>query len=94
MNLLGYLALAFGILGTGCCCCPWLNGAPFLGGIPAIVLGFLHLQKTKKGQATMPWLGWVGIILGILALIGAICGLATDWDTRMVDEYNRQFDNM
>ncbi|WP_157631405.1 DUF4190 domain-containing protein [Catelliglobosispora koreensis] len=92
-NLLGYLSLVFGIIGTGCCCCPWINGAPFLGGIPAIVLGFLHLQKVKKGQATMAWLGWVGIILGALAILGAICGLTTDWDSRITDEYDRQFNN-
>ena len=28
MSLLGYLSLAFGIIGTGCCCCIWLDGAP------------------------------------------------------------------
>lgn len=85
-NLLGWLALAFGIIGTGCCCCPWLNGAPFIGGIPAIVLGVMHLSKVKKGQATMSWLGWVAIALGVIAIIGAICGLATNWQDRI---YNR-----
>ena len=93
MNLLGYLSLIFGIIGTGCCCCPWLNGAPFIGGIPAIVLGILHLSRVKKGQANQSWLGWVGIVLGALAIIGAICGLATDWDTRITDQYNEYVDN-
>jgi hypothetical protein len=94
MNLLGYLSLGFGILGTGCCCCPWLNGAPFVGGIPAIVLGIMHLMRGGRGQANQKWLGWVGITLGAIALLGGICQLATDWDTRITDEYNRQFANM
>jgi hypothetical protein len=92
MNLLGYLSLAFGIIGTGCCCCPWLNGAPFIGGIPAIILGIMHLLRVNKGQANQRWLAWVGIILGVLAIIGAICGLATDWDSRITDQYNEYVD--
>jgi len=93
-NLLGYLAVLFGVIGTGCCCCPWLNGAPLVGGIPAIVLGVLHLQKVKRGQSSMDWLAWVGIALGVLALIGAVCGLTTDFDNQIRDQYDRQFDNM
>ncbi len=90
-NLLGWLSLVFGVLGTGCCCCPWLNGLPFLGGIPAVVLGILHLQKVRKGEATHAWLGWVGIVLGAIALIGAILGLVTDWGDRLRTEYDNQF---
>ena len=78
----------FGLLGTGCCCCPWLAGLPFIGGIPAIVLGILHLNKVTKGQANMSWLAWVGIILGVIAVIGGIATLATDWTDRIQDEYN------
>jgi hypothetical protein len=78
----------FGVLAVGCCCCP---GVPFLGGIPAIVLGFLHLQRIKKGQATMGWLGWAGIILGAIGIILAIVNLATgisgDFYDDMQDDY-------
>ncbi len=94
LNLLGYLSIVFGVIGTGCCCCPWLNGAPFVGGIPAIILGILHLSRVKKGQATQKWLGWLGIILGVLALVGGIVELTTNLDTRLTDDYNRQFGNM
>lgn len=90
MNLLGYLSLAFGVLGPLCCCCPWLTGAPLVGGIPAIVLGVLHLQKVKRGQATTPWLGWLGIALGAIALIGAIFSFTFDFGSR----FEEQFDNM
>ena len=92
MNLLGYLALAFGIIGTGCCCCPWLDGAPFIGGIPAVILGIMHLSRVNKGQAGQRWLAWVGIVLGVLAIIGAICGLTTDWDSQITDQYNEYVD--
>jgi hypothetical protein len=88
MNLLGYLALVFGIVGTGCCCCPWLNGAPFFGGIPALILGILHVQHVRKGQATIGWLGWVGIVLGVVALVGGIVELSTGWNERVRDQYN------
>jgi hypothetical protein len=87
-NLLGWLALVFGIIGTGCCCCWFLDGAPFFGGIPALILGILHLQRVKKRQATMPWLGWAGIILAIIALIGALLQFTTDFDDRIQDEYD------
>lgn len=93
MNLLGYLSIVFGVLGTGCCCCPWLNGAPLIGGIPAVILGVMHLMRVSKGQASQKWLGWLGIALGVLALAGAICGFVTDFDTRITDEYERQFGN-
>jgi hypothetical protein len=92
-NLLGWLSLSFSIIGTGCCCCPWLDGAPFVGGIPAVVLGVLHLNKVKKGQASMAWLGWVGIILGAIALIGGITAIATDWPQRLENEYNDMTNN-
>jgi drug/metabolite transporter (DMT)-like permease len=67
-NPLGLLSVLFGIVGVGCCCCPWLDGAPLLGGVPAMVLGFLHIQRVRRGQATMPILGWIGVTLGVLAL--------------------------
>ncbi|HEX6682062.1 MAG TPA: hypothetical protein VF062_04680 [Candidatus Limnocylindrales bacterium] len=92
-NLLGWLSLIFGIIGTGCCCCWFLDGAPFIGGIPALILGILHLSRVRKGQASMGWLGWVGIILAIIALIGGITSLATDWNTRIEDQYNEYTDN-
>lgn len=72
-NVLGLLSVLFGIVGVGCCCCPWLDGAPLLGGVPAAVLGFLHVERARRGQATMPFLGWIGVVLGVLALcLGAV----------------------
>ncbi|GAA1617568.1 hypothetical protein GCM10009679_22360 [Saccharothrix algeriensis] len=88
-NILGWIGLACGIIGTGCCCCPWLNGAPFIGGIPAVILGAMHLNKVKKGAASMAWLGWVAIALGVLAMIAAICGIATGWQDRVFDQYQQ-----
>lgn len=87
-NLFGWLSLVFAVLGTGCCCCPWIDGAPFVGGIPAVVLGILHLNKVKKGQASMSWLAWVGIILGAIAIIGGIAALSTDWNDQLRDRYD------
>lgn len=86
-NRFGWLSFIFALIGIGCCCCPWLNGAPFIGGIPAVVLGILHLNKVNKRQATMPWLAWVGIILGVIAIILGIASLVTDWHDRIQDEY-------
>ncbi|GHJ46040.1 hypothetical protein Cs7R123_33820 [Catellatospora sp. TT07R-123] len=86
-NLLGWIGFVCGVLSTGCCCCPWLNGLPFLGGIPAIILGYLHLSRVKKGQASMSWLGWVAIVLGVIAIIGAICGLTTHWTDKVYNQY-------
>ncbi|GIG02320.1 hypothetical protein Cci01nite_74130 [Catellatospora citrea] len=88
-NLFGWIALACGIIGTGCCCCPWLNGAPFIGGIPAVILGAMHLNKVKKGAASMSWLGWVAIALGVIAMIAAICGIATGWQDRIYEQYQQ-----
>jgi hypothetical protein len=87
-NLLGWLALVFGVLAVGCCCCP---GLPFLGGIPAVVLGVLHLQKVKKGQASMDWLGWVGIALGAIGIILAIVNLATGLSSDFVDDFQNDY---
>ncbi|MCP2326567.1 hypothetical protein HDA40_005074 [Hamadaea flava] len=85
-NILGWLALIFGIIGTGCCCCWFLDGAPFLGGIPAVVLGILHLQRVKQHRASMKWLGWVGIVLGVIALLGALCNFTTHWNDNLHDQ--------
>jgi hypothetical protein len=90
-NLLGWLALAFGIIGTGCCCCWFLDGAPFIGGIPAIVLGILHLKRVKENRASMKWLGWVGIILGAIALLGAICNFSTHWNDNLHDQFSDSY---
>jgi hypothetical protein len=89
-NLFGWLSLIFAVIGTGCCCCPWLDGAPFVGGIPALVLGIMHLNRVKRGQASMPWLAWIGIVLGVIAIIGGITTLTTDWNERIRDEYNNR----
>ncbi|MEV0268535.1 DUF4190 domain-containing protein [Hamadaea sp. NPDC050747] len=85
-NILGWLALVFGIIGTGCCCCWFLDGAPFFGGIPAVILGILHLQRVKQHRASMKWLGWVGIVLGVIALLGALCNFTTHWNDDLHDQ--------
>lgn len=66
-NLLGMLSVMSGLLGTGCCCCP--NGLPFVGGVPALVLGYLHLDRVRKGLGTARWLGVTGIVLGAIAVL-------------------------
>jgi hypothetical protein len=85
-NLLGWLGALFGILGAGCCCCWFLDGAPFAGGIPAIILGFLHLQRIKQQRASMAWLGWLGIVLGVVAMLGALCSFTTHWNGHLHDQ--------
>jgi len=86
-NLLGWLAVLFGIIGTGCCCCWFLDGAPFLGGIPAVILGILHLRRIKQHKASMVWLGWLGIVLGAIALLGALCSFTTHWNDNLHDQF-------
>jgi len=86
-NLLGWLSLLFGILATGCCCCWCVDGAPFVGGIPALILGFLHLKRVAEGRANMKWTAWVGIALAIIAIIGALIGFATHWQDDLYDQY-------
>jgi hypothetical protein len=86
-NIFGWLSLALGVISTGCCCCWCLDGAPFIGGLPAIILGVLHLTRVRQGRATMSWTAWVGIVLAIIAVIGAIIGLATNWEDDMYRDY-------
>lgn len=90
-NILGWLALLFGIVGTGCCCCWFLDGAPFLGGIPALILGFLHLRRVKEHKASMSWLGWLGIVLGAIALLGALCNFTTHWNDNLHDQFADEY---
>jgi hypothetical protein len=85
-NLLGWLAVLLGIIGSGCCCCWSLDGTPFVGGIPAIILGFLHLQRIKQQRASMAWLGWTGIVLGVIAVLGALCSFTTNWNDHLHDQ--------
>jgi hypothetical protein len=86
-NLIGLLAVLFGIIGTGCCCCWCLDGAPILGGIPALALGVLHLQRVNQHKANMRWLGWLGIVLGVIALVGALTNFTTHWNDDLHDQF-------
>jgi hypothetical protein len=86
-NLLGWLALLFGIIGIGCCSCPVLGILPALGGLPAIVLGWLHLRRIGQHRATMGWLGWLGIALGVIAFLGAVCTFTTHWNDGLYDRF-------
>lgn len=82
-NVLGIISALAGILGL--CCGPCLggfsSGSTYFFELPlplaAIVLGVLHLQRVNKGAATNRNLAIVGIILGVVGLILAICLGAT-----------------
>ncbi len=86
-NLIGLLAVMFGVLGTVCCCCWCLDAAPILGGIPALALGVLHLQRVNQDKASMRWLGWLGITLGVIALLGALCNFTTHWNDHLHNQF-------
>ena len=60
---MGILSIVFSALGIFCC------GIPF--GITGIILGALFVKKNKKSP-----LGWIGLGIGILAVILAIASLA------------------
>ncbi len=62
-NTMGILSIVFSALGIFCC------GIPF--GITGIILGALFAKKNKKSP-----LGWIGLGIGILAVILAIASLA------------------
>ncbi|WP_027341715.1 hypothetical protein [Hamadaea tsunoensis] len=89
-NVIGWLSVLFGIIGTGCCCCWFLDGAPFIGGIPALILGIIHLQRVKQNRASMKWLGWLGIALAVIALLGAICSFTTHWNDNLHNDLTNQ----
>jgi hypothetical protein len=62
------------------CCAPALGGfgiAAFffdiLPALAAVALGYKHLQRVNKGQATNKNLAIIGIILGVVALVSSIC---------------------
>ena len=61
-NTMGVLSIVFSALGIFCC------GIPF--GITGIILGSLYAKKNSKSP-----LGWIGLGLGILAIILAIGSL-------------------
>ena len=77
-NLFGWLALGFGIASIVLCCLY----AGVWAGIPAIVLGYLGMQKANKGLATNKTYAIVGMALGgaglLLLIILIIVGTNID----------------
>jgi len=82
-NMLGILSTVFGVITL--CCGPCLgfggHGGTFLFDIlPALVAvatGVMHLQRVKLGRATNKYLATIGIALGVVGLVLAICLAAT-----------------
>ncbi len=82
-NIWGITSAAVGILSVICCVCTAFGGGGiYLPTLPfsifAIVAGILHLRRVKAGQATNQKLALIGIILGGLGLLIAICGISTN----------------
>lgn len=83
-NMLGILSTVFGVITL--CCGPCLgfggHGGTFLFDIlPALVAiatGVMHLQRIKQGRATNKNLATIGIALGVVGLVLAICLAATN----------------
>jgi hypothetical protein len=81
-NLFGILSALAGLLSVVCCACTSIGGGGWylftlVLAIPAVVLGILHLRNVNAGQATHRYLGILGIVLGALGLLIAICGVST-----------------
>ncbi|HEY1488659.1 MAG TPA: hypothetical protein VGF84_21285 [Micromonosporaceae bacterium] len=81
-NMVGILSAGLGLLSVVCCVCTSFGGGgayffTLILAIPAVGLGILHLRKVKAGQATNQNLAFLGIALGVLGLIIAICGGTT-----------------
>ena len=77
-DMYGILSSVAGGLSILCCACAGLGG----GGvyfvtlplsIAAFVFGYLHLQRIKQGRATNRSLAIVGIVLGAIGVVIAIC---------------------
>jgi hypothetical protein len=81
-NMFGILSVALGSLSVLCCACSSFGGGGFyfstlILSLPAVVFGILHLRKVQAGQATNKTLAIVGIVLGALGLLIALCGAFT-----------------
>lgn len=91
-NLLGILSIVASMLGL--CCGPCLggfsSGGTYLFELPltiaAIVLGVLHLRRVKDGAATNTSLAIVGIVIGVIGLVLAICLGATNVGSSFHDD--------
>jgi hypothetical protein len=69
---LAVAALVLGILAILGCLIPVLNVVSIVLGIVAIVLGIVAMRAASKGRAGGKGMALVGIILSVLAIIGAI----------------------
>jgi hypothetical protein len=84
--MLGILSAAAGLLSVICCVCASFGGggiflSTLILSIPAIVLGIMHIQRVRAGRATNQNLAVIGIVLGALGLLIAICGVSTRFGT-------------
>ncbi len=67
-NIFGILALVFGIVSIVLCCVY----AGIWAGIPAAVLGYLGIQRAKRGEASNRPLALTGLILGAIGIAIAL----------------------
>jgi hypothetical protein len=87
-NILGVLSAVAGFLSVVCCVCASFGGggvffSTLVLSIPAIVLGILHLRRIRAGQATNKSLAIIGIVLGAIGLLIAICAGSTSIGTNV-----------
>ncbi len=77
--MLGMLSAVLGVVSLCCGPCLGFGGSgalflfDFIPAIAAIVLGVLHLQRINRGQASNRSLAVIGIALGAVGVIIAIC---------------------
>lgn len=81
-NGLGIASLVLGIVSIVLCCAY----AGIWAGIPAVVLGYLSMNKAKQGLATNRGLalaglitGAIGVALAVILIILVIIGKNVDW---------------
>lgn len=92
-NLLGILSALTGLLAI--CCCPGaalIGGGAYFGTVPlsiaALVLGYLHIHRVRRGHATNRNLALVGIVLGVIGLVIALCGGCTGTGSSLHNDVN------
>ena len=85
-------SLVCAILGVLCCwnCCGQIIG------IVALVLGFLELQKIKKGESSEKgkWMAITGIVVGIVSILLGILNFVYLFFMGGMDAYQQMLQNM
>ena len=85
-NGMGVAALVLGILGL---LTSWLLVGGLLGAL-AVIFGFVGRGRAKRGEATNGGAALAGVILGILAVLGAIAivaAIGAVWNKPAVKDY-------